>query len=95
LLLKETQNHKTKGEYVMTTNEIVRSWKDENFRLSLSNTDQAFLPDNPAGLIELSDDDLRHTDGGTDTRLIALTPKVTLLFCLPPSTLNKGCKLDS
>ena len=44
----------------MTSNisHIVRVWKDETYRLSLSEEELSQLPANPAGMIELSDADL-------------------------------------
>jgi mersacidin/lichenicidin family type 2 lantibiotic len=38
----------------MATVDIIRAWKDEEYRLSLSATQQALLPQQPAGTIELS-----------------------------------------
>jgi mersacidin/lichenicidin family type 2 lantibiotic len=38
--------------------DIIRAWKDEEYRLSLTEEQQALLPDNPAGLMELSDAEL-------------------------------------
>lgn len=46
---------------------IVRAWKDEAYRESLSESERALVPTHPAGFIELSDDDLAQTAGGTDT----------------------------
>jgi len=50
----------------MVPEQIVRSWKNEDYRLSLSVDEQALLPENPAGLIELSDQELLGIDGGSD-----------------------------
>jgi mersacidin/lichenicidin family type 2 lantibiotic len=47
--------------------EIVRAWKDEEFRLSLSEEQQAQLPEHPAGLIELTDAELDTIAGGAVT----------------------------
>jgi mersacidin/lichenicidin family type 2 lantibiotic len=47
------------------SDEIIRYWKDEDFRQELSPERLAELPTNPAGLIELTDDDLGNADGGT------------------------------
>ena len=44
--------------------EIIRAWKDEAYRLSLSEKQQAMLPAHPAGLIELTDADLAMIAGG-------------------------------
>jgi len=35
-------------------NQIIRAWKDESFRRSLSDAELAQLPAHPAGLIELT-----------------------------------------
>lgn len=43
---------------------IIRAWKDDDYRLSLSETERALLPANPAGLVELTDDELAQVAGG-------------------------------
>jgi mersacidin/lichenicidin family type 2 lantibiotic len=43
---------------------IVRAWKDPEYRLSLSEEEQAHLPEHPAGAIELTDDELEMAAGG-------------------------------
>jgi mersacidin/lichenicidin family type 2 lantibiotic len=40
---------------------IIRAWKDEDYRLSLSVDEQRALPANPAGLVELSEEDLNSS----------------------------------
>jgi mersacidin/lichenicidin family type 2 lantibiotic len=45
---------------------IVRAWKDETYRQSLSTQEQAMLPVNPAGAIELTDAQLEAVFGGHD-----------------------------
>ena len=49
----------------MTTQEIVRSWRDDEYRASLNSNDLALVPENPVGLLELSDQELAGTDAGT------------------------------
>ena len=44
--------------------DIVRAWKDEDYRLGLSAEEQAALPDSPVGTVELSDLDLEDVAGG-------------------------------
>jgi len=44
--------------------DIIRAWKDEEYRLSLSEEQQAMLPAHPAGLIELTDAELGAVAGG-------------------------------
>ena len=42
----------------MSRDDIIRAWQDEEFRDSLSEDQQAALPDNPAGLVALNEDEL-------------------------------------
>ncbi|MBE3557904.1 MAG: mersacidin/lichenicidin family type 2 lantibiotic [Ktedonobacteraceae bacterium] len=44
--------------------DVVRAWKDEAYRCSLSAEEQAQLPENPAGSYELSDADMEGIYGG-------------------------------
>ncbi len=43
--------------------DIIRAWKDETYRGSLSQEQQAQLPANPAGELELSDAELQSVHG--------------------------------
>jgi mersacidin/lichenicidin family type 2 lantibiotic len=56
-------------ENAMSHLDIIRAWKDEEYRLSLSTAERAQLPDNPAGLIELTDADLGVVAGGEASTL--------------------------
>lgn len=51
----------------MSPVDIIRAWKDDAFRNSLSPTQQLQLPANPAGLVELSDEDMLTVSGGCTT----------------------------
>jgi len=48
----------------MSHRKTIRAWKDEDFRLSLSEAERALLPEHPAGSVELSDDELGVVAGG-------------------------------
>lgn len=48
----------------MSYENIIRAWKDEEFRASLSDAERVLLPDHPVGRIELSDTDLDMVTGG-------------------------------
>jgi mersacidin/lichenicidin family type 2 lantibiotic len=48
----------------MQNGDIVRAWKDADFRAELSVEELALLPGNPAGLIELTDEALEDVVGG-------------------------------
>jgi len=49
----------------MSKLDVIRAWKDEEYCESLSDADRSELPQNPAGIIELTDRDLSRVDGGT------------------------------
>lgn len=49
----------------MLPEQVIRSWKDDDFRRSLSQGELASLPANPAGLVELTDNELLAMQGGT------------------------------
>ncbi|MDJ0615911.1 MAG: mersacidin/lichenicidin family type 2 lantibiotic [Calothrix sp. MO_192.B10] len=48
----------------MSNVDIIRAWKDEDYRASLSPEQQAQLPENPAGLIDLTEEDMSSLAGG-------------------------------
>lgn len=63
--------------------DIIRAWKDEEYRNRLSEAERAQLPKNPVGLIELGDTDMESVAGGKHGSTI-----------LPPCTLTfvvQGC----
>jgi mersacidin/lichenicidin family type 2 lantibiotic len=48
----------------MSSEQIIRAWKDEDFRHSLSAAERALLPQHPAGLIDLTAAELDALTGG-------------------------------
>jgi mersacidin/lichenicidin family type 2 lantibiotic len=48
----------------MSPLDIIRAWKDEEYRRSLSEAKRALLPAHPAGFIELTDTELDVAAGG-------------------------------
>jgi mersacidin/lichenicidin family type 2 lantibiotic len=48
----------------MSNETIIRAWKDEAFRESLSEAERALLPEHPVGLIDLADAELEQVAGG-------------------------------
>ena len=44
--------------------DVVRAWKDEEYRLSLSEEQRLSLPASPVGEVELTDADLEAVYGG-------------------------------
>jgi len=44
--------------------DIIRAWKDEDYLDSLSEEQRVQLPENPAGMVELLDEDMGAVVGG-------------------------------
>jgi mersacidin/lichenicidin family type 2 lantibiotic len=60
---------------------VIRAWKDEEYRNSLSAAERAALPDNPAGLLETTEAELDQAVGGF--RLLhTLILCQSLLYCV-------------
>ena len=51
----------------MNKADIVRTWKDPVYRATLSPEQLAALPAHPAGLVEISDDQMRNASGAIVT----------------------------
>jgi mersacidin/lichenicidin family type 2 lantibiotic len=79
----------------MNRNQIIRAWKDEDYRLSLSEAERSALPEHPAGLMELSDVEAGLAAGATasifpvtliDILLAAsLAPTYCCVYTAPPA----------
>ena len=72
--------------------DIIRAWKDEEYRSSLSSEEQAMLPANPAGALELSDAELESVHGAhggdfVNTNALACVQSV-LIYCF---TISGNC----
>ena len=65
----------------MSVQDVIRAWKDEEYRSSLSEAERALLPENPAGLIELTDEDLGAAAGGCCTNNGCYTPNCSQSQC--------------
>ena len=48
----------------MSKKDIIRAWKDSDYRSELKEEELALLPENPAGLVELTDEALEDVAGG-------------------------------
>ena len=48
----------------LTKQDIIRAWKDADFRNQLSDEQRAALPKNPAGVTELTSAELTEVSGG-------------------------------
>ena len=75
----------------MSKLDIVRAWKDEEYVNSLTDMQRAMVPQNPAGIIELTDEDLHGAGGG---QIAPVTVTFTAdAFCqsLMYSCITLGC----
>jgi mersacidin/lichenicidin family type 2 lantibiotic len=57
--------------------DIIRAWKDEEYRSSLTEAERASLPAHPAGLIELENEEMKAVLGGQATT----TATTKLAYC--------------
>jgi mersacidin/lichenicidin family type 2 lantibiotic len=48
----------------MKSIDIIRAWKDAEYRSTLSDAERATLPQHPAGLVEVPEEDLAAVAGG-------------------------------
>ena len=74
----------------------IRAWKDPQYRASLSADERARLS-NPAGMVELSDDQLDGVGGGTGWLCATVTATIgaTITICSPNGTLCGSCRMGT
>ena len=51
--------------------DLIRAWKDETYREGLTAEERRLLPENPAGAIELTEEELAGVDGALTPLIIA------------------------
>lgn len=65
----------------------VRAWKDPVYRASLSAEERAQLPGHPSGVLEIADDQLQVTSGGTTTAPMCTNyTYANFRYCCPTTT---------
>jgi mersacidin/lichenicidin family type 2 lantibiotic len=70
--------------------DIVRAWKDEAYRQSLSEEQLSTLPANPAGQLELAETDLLSVQGGSGLELLELLNHISVTSIALLSTMDKS-----
>ena len=63
----------------MTQQQIVRAWKDPEFRATLSDAERRALPAHPAGLVEMNDGELMEVSGGTTLVCVSVVVSILLV----------------
>lgn len=75
----------------MRNMDIIRAWKDPEYRMSLSEAEKALLPDHPAGIIELTDDEMGAVAGGLRAQTLTVNGEIcccdSVDICWTASTL--------
>jgi mersacidin/lichenicidin family type 2 lantibiotic len=74
-----------KRSLLMAQLDIIRAWKDNEYFSGLSESERSRLPGNPAGMMELTDEDLGFAEGGTLTLFT-----FTIFFCPFSETEQQG-----
>jgi mersacidin/lichenicidin family type 2 lantibiotic len=69
-----------KEEQSMSLNHIIESWRDEEYRESLDAETRSLLPENPAGEIELTDEELAGLDGAEQSVSVSVTITVSVTY---------------
>lgn len=67
----------------MKQSDIIQAWKSPAFRRSLSPELQARLPESPAGVIAVADDDLRSVSGGASETCCCTCAQMPSSLCTP------------
>jgi mersacidin/lichenicidin family type 2 lantibiotic len=67
----------------MSRMDVIRAWRDPEYRATLSSEERSRLPSNPVGLVELTDEELGRASG------IDAIPSTTAPECTM-STWNHG-----
>ena len=66
----------------MTHEQIIRAWKDEDYRLGMSEGELSALPENPAGIVQLSDLEMGQVGGETGSICVIITATMDFI-CYP------------
>lgn len=67
----------------MNKTKTIRAWKDEEYRNSLSDEERKALPDHPAGVMDLSEEELSMVSGQGDGTTTTITIIIASLEACP------------
>ena len=75
----------------MTKEMIIKAWKSEQYRHTLSNSERGALPEHPAGIIELDDQFLGGVSGAEEGKTWSLGCAVAVSVAACVSVLVGTC----
>lgn len=75
----------------MSPLDIIRAWKDEEYRLSLTDEERALVPAHPAGLIKLEHTELGQAAGGNKFNPISIGHT----FCVDKTCYKLTCDIQT
>lgn len=83
----------------MSNLDIVRAWKDEDYRNSLTDAQRSQLPENPAGVIDMTDKEMEAINGASFASWLCNCSNISrVMNCLAPNPgsqqRNPGTSLD-
>lgn len=78
----------------MSTNNIIKAWKNPAYRATLSAAERAALPANPAGTIELADEAVGHVAGGAAPQK-SIEPCTMFQDCTKLGCVSTWCSITS
>lgn len=78
----------------MSQPDIIRAWKDAEYRRSLSPEELAALPEHPAGFVALTDEELESVSAGNLNHTVAATYSCCV-FTLSFHAWTYGCCTSS
>lgn len=80
------------GQINISDIDVVRAWKDEEYRSSLTEAQRAQIPDNPAGLVDLTDEEINGIEGGLSIKLSGGRVCTVTAECACRWTLTGRCR---
>ncbi len=74
----------------MSEFDIIRAWKDPEYRESLTEEQRSQLPENPAGMVELPDNEMEQIQGGIEIKINPPRTHTKAVVCIKTVRLG-GC----
>lgn len=65
----------------MSKQDIIRAWKDEEYRNRLGTAELRALPENPAGMVELTDIEMEAAAGAGISWLLWKAAQASIAYC--------------